>query len=229
MSGAGEGYEQYADDYGYAGGWPTGEADADGPLDCTTAVLLRLADWLRSLVFQRTLSGQVFQFHDVLHEFPDEEQDLVAYPTASVILVGEPEDRVYSLTPTVIVERDSDGYTLFGTANRAFSLQVDAYCRDRSQRRDIDRVVDNEKSPLEGTRSLMLTLPKYHGLVARYNWLRTRRWDDDGERKRGEYRTTWWLEAVVPVVRSKVLPRMDARLYPAGQVIVGPEVDPSSP
>lgn len=237
MSGAGEGYEYYEDGVGYAGGWPTGEADVDGPLDCETAVILRLADWLRSLVFQHTGDGSVFQFSDVVHEFPDEEQDLSGYPTAAVTLAGDSEESTYALTPVVSVERNAQGETLIVTANKSMTLQVDFWCRDRAQRRDVHRVVDNERAPSMDTGSLMLSMPKYHGIVARYNWKRSRRWDDDNERRTGEYRTTWWIDASCPVVRVAVLPKLTPTLYPEGQgssggnpardIEVGPDVDPS--
>lgn len=204
-----QGYEA---GYGYDPGWPHGAQDADGPLDAETAVLRRLAAWLEALRFQRTATGEVFAFAHVYDEWPDGEQELIGYPAACVLLAGESEDEPYSLTPTQIGQQD--GYTLFAIANKRLPIQLDLWCKTRTERQDVARTLDQERAPLEETGSLLLELPRYWGQHARYHWQRSRRWDGAETARSGDFRLTWTIEAWCPVVRAHRLPAMDPRMHP---------------
>lgn len=214
-----QGYEA---GYGYDPGYPQGADDPDGPLDVETAVLRRLVEWLAALHFQHTGDGAVFAFARVVDEWPDDEQELQGYPTACVLVSGEANDEPYSLTPISMGQKD--GYTLFGVATKRVPIQVDIWCRDRAQRQDVARTLDNERAPSEGTGSLVLALPRYWNLNARYNWLRCRRWDDAGSVRQGDFRLTWTIEAFCPVVRAVERPAMNAQLHPDSEIGLNVEV-----
>ena len=214
----------YTTAYGYDPGWP---ADVDlEPEDLESAALRALAVWLLALEFQHTGDGTTFAMARVTDEFPDDEQELIGYPTANVQAAGDGVDEVYSLTPEVLpVSAMVDGYALTAVSTKRLPLQVDIWCRDRQQRRDVARVLDNERAPLEGTGSLILPLPTYWNLSCRYNWNRSRRWDDGRTTIEGDFRLTWWVEAICPVVRATVIPLMAAgfpQIHPSSQI--GPNV-----
>lgn len=215
--------QDYLDGYGYAPGYPEGDQDLDGPVDPVSALVAALAAWLRGLSFQRSATGEAFGFAQVFEEWPDEEDELSAYPVASVIVANEDYDReVHGLTPDDSAGWSPDGaWALSTTSTIKLSIQVDVWAKSRVERQDVARVLSEESSPEDGTGSILLPLPRYWAQIGRYTVLRGRRWDSMESARSGEFRSTLFLEATVPEIRAKKRPPMDPRLAP---VVVGPTV-----
>lgn len=211
--------QAYDSGYGYAPGSP-GIADADGPLDAASALATGLQDWLQALQFRHSGDGAPFQLAQVYAEWPDDEDELDAYPVASVLLAGDAQRGGQGLAPECLPDT-VDGWALFRVGLIRQEIQLDIWCRDRLQRQDVDRVLEGERAPDEDTGSLILQLPRYWGQRARYNWLRSRRWDSAESTRSGEFRSTWFLEGILPEIRATKRPRMDPRL----SVLVGLDVD----
>jgi len=222
MSGDAGAYQDYDGGYGYPPGFPP--SNDDPPLDLESAVVERLADWLAGLAMQHTRDGTVFSFAHVYREWPDAEDELSAYPVACVTPMPDTELEVYSGTPDPHLEWAPGGgpYALFAVGTARVSLQLDVWCGDRSQRRDVARYLSNERAPDEGTGSLILELGRYWNAQARYNWLRQRRWDSAETARAGSFRQTWYLECVAPEIRADRRPQMDARI---ASLVVGTDVD----
>lgn len=202
----------YAEGYGYDPGWPTGQDDPDGPLDAQTAAIHRLCSWLSGLRFQRSGSGQVFALHRVLEGWPDETRELDGYPTASLFAPGEASsDESAPGRPEYV--GSWQGYTMHRVDVLSIQLQLDIWCRHPVERQDVARMLDQERSPDEETGALVLDLPRYFDQHARFNWLRSRFWQDGDSSQKGDSRLTWMLEATVPVIRAQVYPAMQPRLH----------------
>ncbi|MCK4300491.1 MAG: hypothetical protein KAX80_13195 [Planctomycetes bacterium] len=210
--------QAYDDEYGYAPGYPPDEAT--GPLDVVSAMIAALVTWLGGLEFAHSGDGTPFEFAEVYDEWPDGEDELDAYPVASVIPVGDIERGTYSLTPQALPDT-VDGWALFIVGQATAELQLDFWASDKGQRRDIDRVIENERTPVEGTSGLLLEMANYWGQIVRVNFQRSRRWASMETARSGEFRSTWFVEAICPEIRATKRPAMDPRL----QLSVGPDVE----
>lgn len=198
--------QQY-DEYGYVPGYPPEEPEG-GPLDAESALADRLKTWLETLSFQHSGDGSVFNFARISTEWADDEQEEIGYPSGSLVFAGNSERTPYSLSP-VWMGDTSDGRKLYSSRNVTVPLQLDLYCRDRFQRRDVQRVLDNEfNQDFQSTDALLLTMPKYYGVTGRFNFTGIRRWDDPKSNRVQDFRLTVFITAMCPVVRVVNIPTL---------------------
>jgi hypothetical protein len=195
----------------------------DGPLDVESAAVDRLATWLGELIFQRSNSVEQFQFHRVFKEWPEGAQAFKGYPTACIQVQGEGEgDDGAELAPVALPEQVR-GFTLFLVKTMTIPLTLDLWCKHPVELEDVERMLEQEMAPDEETGSLLLPMPRYWGQLARFAWLRQRRWKDAEAGTKNDSRLTWSLEATVPVLRAKRLPKM---LQPELITQIGTDVVP---
>ena len=219
-----DGDQPYSPDSGYSGGLPPPPV---GPLDVETALVRVLADWLRTLVFQRSGTGHTFRLADVREEWPAPEVELSAYPVAAVIPMAERTTEDHFTVPHEVGQSADGKLCLFAVEAVLLRLQVDLWCASAVERQDVVRVLDEERMPFHDTAALVLPAGGlYWQQQFRYSWTASRRWQGGEEVKRGDWRQTLTVEGRSPVIRPVPLPQMrPVVLDPRSKI--GPDVDPN--
>ncbi len=197
-----------------------------GPEDIATAVLERVKAWLLSLSFQRRRTGEAFSLSGVLTEWPDEAFESDAYPVACVIEAGDVRYDTASLGPSELYAvlpgpGSMDGMQAIKTNEASLSVQIDIWCRDRSERRDVRRYLEQHAfSDVPGGH--LLTMNRYHEQVVRVDITRSRSWQDELSQGAREHRLTVWADCSAPVIRVMTKPEADLRQAPASVVGFSP-------
>ena len=126
---------------------------------------------------------------EVFYEFPEGNRRL-KYPSMS-ILSGSPtftnQQRYIYDTGTVASNQAEVKYVI---GQFELNLQLDLWCRTKEERHDKTQELIEALNSEDRTNGLSLVLEKYHGVIARYDFVGYSFDDEESESQRKEWRAT---------------------------------------